>query len=148
MILISHRGNIGGKVPNSENHPLYIDNTIKLGYDVEVDVWMVGSDLLFGHDEPQYNVDIKWIKNRSNKLWIHCKNLESIRFFNILDCDVNYFWHETDTVTLTSKKYIWAYPSEQPVVGSIAVMPELNNITIEGCIGVCSDFIENYKHKI
>ena len=39
MILISHRGNINGKKPDLENKPEYIQNAIKLGYNVEIDVW-------------------------------------------------------------------------------------------------------------
>jgi hypothetical protein len=61
--------------------------------------------------------------------------------------DFNFFWHETDTVTLTSKKYIWAYPTKQPILNSIAVMPELYKDNIIGCIGVCSDYIEKYKNE-
>ncbi len=57
----------------------------------------------------------------------------------------NYFWHETDTVTLTSKSYIWAYPGKQPITNSIAVLPEIYNDNIENCVGVCSDIIEFYK---
>ena len=58
---------------------------------------------------------------------------------------LNYLWHEEDTVTLTSKNYIWAYPNKQPRKGSIAVMPEFNNNDISQCLGVCSDYIEKYK---
>ena len=31
MILISHRGNIDGKIPEKENHPNYIDVTLGFG---------------------------------------------------------------------------------------------------------------------
>jgi hypothetical protein len=57
----------------------------------------------------------------------------------------NYFWHQEDTLTLTSKCHIWVYPGKQPVKGSIAVMPEIFNDKISQCFGVCSDYIENYK---
>ena len=52
MILISHRGNLNGKMPQNENHPDYIDEAIHAGYDVEVDVWMIDNELFLGHDEP------------------------------------------------------------------------------------------------
>ena len=39
MKLISHRGNINGKQLDLENDPKYIENAIKQGYDVEVDIW-------------------------------------------------------------------------------------------------------------
>ena len=41
MILISHRGNIDGKIVERENHPDYIDKAISEEFDVEIDVWMI-----------------------------------------------------------------------------------------------------------
>lgn len=148
MILISHRGNINGKNENLENRPTYIDKAINKGFDVEVDVWYVNVeknwDWFLGHDFPQYKISIDWIINRSNNLWVHCKNTESLVFFKNFNLDINYFWHEKDTVTLTSKNYIWAYPGKQPIKNSIAVMPEIYSDKIENCLGVCSDFIQIY----
>jgi len=46
---------------------------------------------------------------------------------------------------LTSKNYIWAYPGKQSIIGSIAVMPEIYTDDITQCIGICSDYIQNYK---
>ena len=42
MILISHRGNITGPNKEMENKPEYIEKTLKMGYDVEIDVWCFG----------------------------------------------------------------------------------------------------------
>jgi hypothetical protein len=144
MILISHRGNINGKIPEKENNPEYIDKAISLDYEVEIDVWCIEGILLLGHDEPQYGVTQQWLNKRSQSLWIHCKTVEAMEWFNSIE-GFNYFWHEEDTVTLTSKGFIWAYPGKQPIKRSIAVMPEINNDDIIQCIGVCSDFIRNYK---
>jgi len=66
MILISHRGNINGKNPTRENSPDYIMETISMGYDVEIDIWLIDNDLFLGHDNPQYKIDIDWLKNNSN----------------------------------------------------------------------------------
>jgi hypothetical protein len=41
MILISHRGNINGRIEGLENTPNYIQDAIKLGYDVEIDLWII-----------------------------------------------------------------------------------------------------------
>lgn len=143
MILISHRGNINGRILEAENHPDYINDTIKLGYDVEIDMWWIDGRIYLGHDEPQYEVSDKWLEDRIDKLWVHCKNIELLNW--IRSTELHYFWHENDTVTLTSKNYIWAYPGKQPIKGSIAVMPELNNDDVTNCIGICSDFISKYK---
>ena len=69
-------------------------------------------------------------------------------YFDNTTLGYNYFWHEEDTLTLTSKKYLWVYPSKQPIKNSIAVMPELNDDDISECIGICSDYIENYEEYI
>jgi len=144
MIKISHRGNINGKFESYENEPNYIDLAISKGYDVEVDVWFIDNILWLGHDNPQYGVDFNWFKDRLSKLWIHCKDIDSVLFFKECGYDFNYFWHQEDHITLTSLNFIWAYPGKQPIKGSISVLPEINNEDINLCLGVCSDFIENY----
>ena len=149
MKLISHRGNIDGKLVSYENEPNYIDIAINEGFDVEVDVWYTkpnqsGKILFLGHDKPQYGVDLKWFLDRIDKLWVHCKNIEAVEFFSNHPDDYNFFWHENDTLTLTSKKYIWTYPGKQPISNSIAVMPELYNDPVSNCFGICSDFIKKY----
>ena len=144
MILISHRGNIEGRNPERENHPEYIDEAIGLGFDVEIDLWSIEGTLLLGHDEPQYGISQHWLNERVNKLWVHCKNVEAIEWMNTIGSFI-YFWHQEDTVTLTSFSHIWAYPGKQPIKNSIAVMPEIYNEEVEHCKGVCSDYIKNYK---
>lgn len=147
MILISHRGNLTGKEPEKENHPDYIWEAILNRFHVEIDIWYIDGKFKLGHDEPQYDFPFELIENHSKKLWIHCKNLEAMAQLNELDrCGVylNYFWHQKDDVTLTSKGYLWAYPGKN-VNHSIAVLPEIHNDNLENRIGICSDEIVNYR---
>jgi len=144
MKLISHRGNTNGRIEKYENQPSYIDLAIKRGYDVEVDIWYKDK-LWLGHDEPQYEITIDFLVERIDKLWVHCKNIEAIVYLVNSPHPIHYFWHQKDDVTLTSLSYAWAYPGKQPIKGSIAVMPELNDDDITQCIGICSDFIYNYE---
>ena len=132
-----------GRIPNNENHPNYIDEAINAGFDVEIDMWWVDGRVYLGHDEPKSEVDNEWLVDRVDKLWVHCKNVELLNW--IRSTILHYFWHEEDTLTLTSKQYMWVYPGKQPIIGSIAVMPEINNDKINKCIGICSDYITNYK---
>jgi hypothetical protein len=147
MKLIAHRGNINGRMESWENEPTYIDLAISKGYDVEVDIWYKDNIFWLGHDKPDYGIDFRWLRDRNSKLWIHCKNIEAMTYFNanFKMFPFNYFWHENDTVTLTSLNYIWAFPNKQPIKNSIAVMPELNNDDTTNCIGICSDYVEKYK---
>jgi hypothetical protein len=148
MILISHRGNISGPNPERENHPEYIFEALQAGYDVEVDVWFIDGKFMLGHDEPQYEFPFPLLDNNFPKMWLHCKNIQALEVLHSLDSKgekINYFWHQEDTVTLTSKNYIWAYPGKQPIKNSIAVIPEIHNDDVDTCFGICSDYIENYK---
>ena len=148
MKLIAHRGNILGPNPLKENSPDYIDEAIRLGYDVEIDVRIVEGELYFGHDEPQYNVPMLWIVHRKDSLWIHCKNLEALENFSSSRIDFNCFWHQEDDFTLTTKKYIWTYPDKPHSSRSVIVMPEnntpkenLKDLLALNCYGICSDYV-------
>jgi hypothetical protein len=145
MILISHRGNINGRMESWENEPTYIALAISKGYDVEIDVWYKDNMLWLGHDKPDYGIYFRFIRDRLSKLWIHCKNIEAVIYFKECGYDINYFWHEEDTLTLTSHNHLWVYPGKQPIINSIAVMPEINNDDVSQCLGICSDYIERYK---
>lgn len=145
MIKISHRGNLKGKEEAYENNPEYIDSALAQGYDVEIDLWYTENNYWLGHDEPQYQVSLTWLESRKNKLWVHCKNIEALVQLREAESELNYFWHESDTVTLTSKGFIWAYPGKQPIKNSIGVMPELLNDNIQECLGICSDYIANFE---
>lgn len=141
MILISHRGNINGRIEEAENKPEYILDALSMGYNVEIDVWFKDRKFYLGHDEPKYETNYNFLMNES--LWCHAKNIDAI--LEMKKYSIHYFWHEEDTITLTSKNYIWAYPGKQPIKRSIAVMPEINNDDISQCLGICSDNISNYK---
>lgn len=150
MKLISHRGNTQGIQKDFENKIEYIENALRLGYEVEVDLRMLNNSLYLGHDEPQVKLDLDFLEKNYSRLWLHCKDVITIEKLHALDSTgayLNYFWHENDTMTITSKGYLWAYPGKQPITNSIAVLPELHNDDISNCYGICSDVITNYKIK-
>ena len=143
MILISHRGNINGPRKELENKPQYIENALKLGYDVEIDVWSIDRVFYLGHDKPQYEIDLDYLRNK--KFWCHAKNIETLN--KMLKEDIHCFWHQEDDVTLTSKGYMWTYPGKPLTDKSICVLPEKNNEKPKKCLGICSDYVVNYKKE-
>ena len=148
MKFIAHRGNITGPNTNLENKPNYIDKAISSGYEVEIDIRFISNELYLGHDTPQYKIDISWLKERSSSLWIHCKNIDGLGFFNKINDSFKYFWHQEDEYTLTSNKKIWTYPNKKLYLDSICVMPEKGiNGNINLCYGICSDYIKEYNEK-
>ena len=107
MKIISHRGNLEGRIPEDENNPDYIHEAIESGVDVEIDLWLYENGFYLGHDEPQYQIDLNFLKNE--RLWVHAKSMKTAEFLYKQPL-IHWFWHETDKMTLTSKGYIWCFP--------------------------------------
>jgi hypothetical protein len=146
MILISHRGNLEGKIESEENKSSYIDHALSLGFEVELDIRMLGTQLFLGHDEPSEEVSEDWLLQRKDRLWIHCKNISALNFFH--GTEFNHFWHQKDDYTLTSRGFIWAYPGKELSSKSIAVVPETwTSVQDLDCAGICSDFILEWFSK-
>ena len=138
MILIAHRGNINGP-GEYENGQKYCQEAIDDGYNVEIDVWYTDT-WWTGHDRPQYRVDPDFLLKK--EVWCHAKNIEALK--KLLELGAHCFFHQNDPVTLTSKQYIWTYPTQPLTEKSICVLPELQKMDVDGCAGICSDYIVRY----
>ena len=144
MIYIAHRGLFEGPNSGLENDPGQITLALAKGYDCEIDVWYkADGEWFLGHDGPTHNVDYDFIAQEG--LWIHAKNLAALYY--LTSTPLNYFWHESDTQTLTSHHYIWTYPERPLSKQSMMLMPEWADSTLEStrtidCWGICSDYVE------
>lgn len=144
MIFICHRGNIESKIKDEENKPEKILHCINLGYEVEIDVWFKNNTFFLGHDEPQYVINVDFLKN--TKLWCHAKDLNSLQ--KMLEYNIHCFWHENDSYSLTSKQKIWCYPDKPLLPNCVAVLPEIANYSLQDlklCYAVCTDEVLKYK---
>ena len=143
MFKIAHRGNTEGSVFEQENDPNYVNEALEQGYDSEIDVWVQDNNIFLGHDGPKYPINRDWLLDRADKLWCHAKNIEKLNFL-LPWGKINCFWHQTDYYTVTSKKYIWAFPG---YYGSsdrtIAVKPD-DTTDLSRFIGICSNEIKKY----
>lgn len=138
MIFIAHRGNTKGPQPSNENKPSYINDALSKGHYVEVDVWLKGNKLYLGHDCPQYEISINFLKG-NDRLVCHAKNAEALEF--LVRHNLNCFGHDKDDVVLTSNGWLWTFPGKKLTSRSIAVMPErVDGWDISKCLGVCSDY--------
>jgi hypothetical protein len=136
MKLISHRGNLLGK-SKYENDPNQVESVLHMGHDCEIDFWFVNNKYYLGHDEPVYEVKRSFLQQKG--LWIHCKNLEALEQ---IPSKTNYFWHQNDDFTLTSKGYIWTFPEKN--VGKKSIIVDNSSDWREkkyNCFAVCSDYI-------
>ena len=142
MIIISHRGNIIGPNKDLENNPSYILEAIAEGYNVEIDVWLIDTNILLGHDYGQYQVSLDFLKN--DCLWCHAKNLEALEF--MLANDIHCFWHQHDDRTITSKGLIWTYEGKLLGTKSVACwMDAHGNFPSFDIFGICTDYPNKVK---
>jgi len=140
MIIISHRGNIRGAVPDKENRPSYIDCAIGNGYHVEIDIRSINGELWLGHDEPQYKIDHNWLDKRRNYLWLHCKNLGAAK-----ECWAYHsFCHTSDPFTYTSTGKIWLHDLSHEITEDVIIplisKDDLDLFPDKNPFGVCTDY--------
>jgi len=155
MILISHRGNIIGPNPSRENSPSYIDAAISAGYDVEVDITYLNGKFYLGHDTPDYEISEIWMEKRKDKIWFHCKNLDSASRLYEMQTDkikYRYFCHSCDTYVLTSTGNIWVHDLTLNI-NDKCIIPLLNDDDVTEYSGnivyaVCTDYISLAKFKL
>ena len=149
MVIISHRGNLDGPKSNDENTKKSIKDCLNLGYEVEIDVWFENNKFYLGHDEPNENISLDFLNN--DMFWIHLKNIDSIEPIKNLN-PKNFFWHENDTLTLTSSKKIWLYPKNYiNSKDAIFVLPEQDDNKFKcfnyKCFGICTDFVKIFDKQ-
>jgi hypothetical protein len=142
MKIISHRGNLYGQDASRENNIWAIDECISLGFDVEIDLW-VEDALYLGHDRPEHAIKQEYLINLANNLWIHAKNIKAVEWLSDIK-ELNWFWHQTDTMTLTSKGIPWCYPGHYVSTG---ITVELGyQSMLPKLYGVCTDYPLKWKN--
>jgi hypothetical protein len=134
MRIISHRGNLNGPNPSTENREETIITAIQYGFECEIDVWLINGRLWLGHDGPESETSLEFLSTYTSSLWIHCKNLNALI---ALKDTFNCFFHDKDTYTLTSKGFIWGNIGSPTTESVICVMPPGHHGI---CLGVCTDF--------
>ena len=149
-IYISHRGNINGRNMDSENTPTYLDNAIKQGYDVELDVRTIGGKLFLGHDEPDIEIKPIWLLERSNRLWIHTKDMES--FINLMQYkELRLFSHAEDPfVPIYNTDLVWAHnlslANSKSVIPLLDKKHNVDRFANMDVYAICSDYVRHYKN--
>jgi hypothetical protein len=145
--LISHRGNIYGVSREEENSLLYVEQAIKQGFSVEVDIWKIRSDLYFGHDCSRYLVSLEFLQKYEDKLYLHCKNHDVFEYFYKSPFEI--FWHIDEDFCITTKGKIWAKPNSCKLKNRIEVQLKYEkNFEMQDLLGICSDEIGLYKKDI
>jgi hypothetical protein len=143
-IFISHRGNLYGRNVEMENHPDIIRRVIESGFHCEIDIWYLQEfdHYYLGHDYPTHYIDLSFLQELKEYLWIHCKNIEAL--IRLKD-EYNCFFHAKDSYTLTSKGVIWGNIDSKMTKEIVCVMPELGGNISFDVFGICTDFPVHYR---
>lgn len=166
MMIISHRGNLTGPNPETENTVEAIEKALSLGYDVEIDVWFLVDSFWLGHDKPERKFDLmklyEWTRNHN--VYLHCKNNLALQMFiknpaNMLP-NVYPFMHDIDPCILLRDDLIWVHPEyvhgfQSIPENCIAVLPKCKHIVniaedlvLTKFFGICTDYPENVRNSI
>jgi hypothetical protein len=145
-MLISHRGNLNGKITERENSKEYIDEAIKAGFYVEIDIRTKNNNLYLGHDEPQYLVTLEWLSERLEFLIVHAKDFDS--FNTLIEYnDLKIFFHTCEEhVIINNTKLFWSHDLKTASNKSIIPLLNLDDIKLHSHLknkvfGICSDYI-------
>jgi len=150
MRLISHRGNIKVLASSRENTIDYIQEALDAGYDVEIDVRLIGTKLYLGHDAAQEEVDLDYLLN--TKFWVHAKTVSTFHYLSNFDIP-NLFFNDQDEVAITKSGFFWTHPNcevtcEKSILMRYGLDPKVASNTANLPAGVCSDLIEKYKDSV
>ncbi len=144
MRIIAHRANLNGPDTKGENSLEAIDKCFDLGFEVELDIWLVEKKLILSHHFPQSDEAFACDDLLANpQVWWHAKNVEA---FLHLQGQVNHlFWHQNDDFALTTSGYLWTYPGQKLTEKSIQVLPEVSlQKTPSFVFGVCTDYPRHF----
>jgi len=163
LVIISHRGNQFGPALflQDENTWNSIQNAVKFGFHVEIDLWHVHENEIkenkenkenkekefkCGHESHWWSIlTFEQIHQYRHQLWIHTKSipmLSQLIQYNQKcigqdkDQQWHYFFHQQDDVTLTSDGWMWTFPRPHLYLDpdhSIAVLPEYHPQTLIKC---------------
>lgn len=168
MQIISHRGNLNGPNPETENTVEAITKALDKGFDVEIDVWYLGDKFWLGHDCPQRSFTLDMLDGWSKKgsVYVHCKNLWAMQYY-MEDYGFKFrpvfpFMHDYDQAVLLHNGYIWVHPNALGSVDNrmlkrcIAVSPDAKTIkyqididfSLEKWYGVCTDYPEEVRNNL
>ena len=137
-IIISHLGNINGRIPERENRLAYVQAALKAGWHVLVDVCFHNGGFYLTHDNGFDCVPPAFFSK--HRIWSRAVDPET------LDALCNIGAHalvaSNAPFTLTSAQFVWTLPCQPLSQRSIAVYPELgdaNWLSLYEPAGLCSN---------
>lgn len=120
-IVISHLGNIDGRQPEKENTLPYIQQALKEGWHVCVDVAFRNGGFLFPSASGNYVAPPALLSKQ--RVWCRAHDPETMDAL----CNINAhcFLVSQNFISLTSSLFLWTLPGHALADRAIAVYPEL-----------------------
>lgn len=150
MMIISHRGNLNGPIPEQENTEEYIYVAIYAGYTVEIDVRLEYDRLWLGHDCAEYYVNLEWLIFLKNHLWIHAKNFAALNV--LIRHPLKVFFHEHEKHTIINNcGLIWSHDISGAAEHSIIPLIDEKSIYLfqpKPVYGICTDYTNIVKEQL
>lgn len=143
MIKISNRGNVFGVIKHAENTQEYLEEAIKSGFNVKVDLWVINNQMCSGESYPSYRINFNEILT-PGKVLFEIKNNAAFSF--IVNHQLHGFIKNENGITFTSKGIPLSY-GPNIADNTVAFFPENephDKIKKMNLIGICGDFIGNY----
>lgn len=143
--VISHRSNLNGIDPSRENCPECIKEVISLGFDCEIDISCKRifeyKSLFLGHDEPMYHIEIDFLLKNAPKLFIHCKDFNSLDYLQKFN-ELNIFFHNRDEHVFTSKGNLITHQDQPKTTknGIIVLKDKPTRQNLPMCAGLITDW--------
>lgn len=148
MRIIAHRGLLEGPDESLQNDPSQVLKALNSGFEAEIDVWFEKGKWYLGHDTMDHEIPPAFLAYPG--LWIHCKNIPAFYNLKRLANKINFFYHESDKIVLTSNGDAWTYFGLPETMDpqAICVMPEVTysweeiNLMVKSgkWAGMCSDW--------
>ncbi len=99
MKYYAHRGNICGANPARENKIDYINEALKFGHCVEIDVRLLNGEYYLGHDKAQEKIPKEFMID--DRILVHAKTYETFR--ELLKCKrIHSFYQDNENVVISS----------------------------------------------
>ena len=150
--LYAHRANVSG--PGSgENRLDAVQECLRQGLGVEVDVWGEGDALLVGHEPGGWRAARGALEHPL--IMCHAKNLEAVRTLQARGAQ--FFCLEQDAFALCSNGLIWANYGCAPSPSAIMCSPELVGAAerpeafldrVAVAYGICTDYPLHYLKQL
>jgi len=143
--IISHRANLNGIDPKRENNPVYIDECIEEGFDVEIDLRVKNGNFYLGHDYPVYKISEKWLIQRSDFLLVHIKEIEALNLVFEKKLNIHHFCHQDDEFTFTSNNLIWCHNlnllMNDKCLIPLLSLEQVNSFNKTDIHAICTDYV-------